>query len=200
MRILACLVLVASLFMLSCGPKRTVQRTDVNTTIDLSGRWNDTDSRLIAEEMIQDCLRGAWIDRFRSEKSGKTPVVVVGRVTNKSHEIINTETFVKDIERVLVNSGKVDFVADASQRQELRNERAEQLKNASDATAKGPGQEIGADFMIQGTLNSIIDEAGSERVVFYQVDLELTDIATNRKAWLLQKKIKKIVERAKDSW
>jgi hypothetical protein len=46
---------IAAALILGCaGPK--VKRTEVDETIDLSGRWNDTDSRLVAEEMIQDCL------------------------------------------------------------------------------------------------------------------------------------------------
>ncbi|OGQ95724.1 MAG: penicillin-binding protein activator LpoB [Deltaproteobacteria bacterium RIFOXYA12_FULL_61_11] len=193
------LLLMMSL-LVSCGPKRTVQRTDVNTTIDLSGRWNDTDSRLVAEEMIRDCLQSAWIGNFKSQNSGKSPVLIVGRVANKSHEIINTDTFMNDLERVLVNSGTVEFVADSTQRQQLRSERADQLQHSRDDTVKGPGKEIGADYMVQGSIATIVDEAGEQKVVFYQVDLELIHVESNRKVWMLQKKIKKIVERASNSW
>ncbi len=35
-----------------CGSGPKVIRKDVDTTIDLSGRWNDADSRMVSEAMI----------------------------------------------------------------------------------------------------------------------------------------------------
>ena len=39
-----------------CASTPRVDRLDVESTVDISGRWNDSDSRMVAEEMIQDCL------------------------------------------------------------------------------------------------------------------------------------------------
>jgi uncharacterized protein (TIGR02722 family) len=132
-----------------------------------------------------------------AQVAGRTPVVIVGTVLNRTHEHLNTQTFVKDLERALIQSGQVQFVADAGQRQEVRQERLDQSQNARADTVKPPGQESGADFMLQGTINSLVDELDSTRAVFYQVDLELIDIASNVKVWLGQKKVKKLVERSK---
>lgn len=176
-----------------CAGKR-VSRVDVDSVMDLSGRWNDTDSRLVAEEMIQDVLRRPWVDNF-VRKSGKPPTVIVGTVTNRSHEHISVQTFVKDLERELTNSGRVQFVASRSERQEIREERTDQQRHASEETAKGLGKEIGADYMLKGTINTILDESGGTRAVFYQVDLELFDVEKNVKVWAGQKKIKKVIER-----
>ena len=161
-----------------------------------SGRWNDTDSRVTAEEMIKDALERPWARRF-TQVSGREPVVIVGTVLNRTHEHLNTQTFVTDLERALINSGQVQFVADAGQRQEVRQERLEQANHARTDTVKPAGQESGADFMLQGTINTLVDELDSTKAVFYQVDLELIDIVSNVKVWLGQKKIKKLVERSK---
>jgi uncharacterized protein (TIGR02722 family) len=174
----------------------TVTRVPLEAPIDISGRWNDTDSRLTAEAMIKDALDRPWSQRF-AQVAGRTPVVIVGTVLNRTHEHLNTQTFVKDLERALIQSGQVQFVADAGQRQEVRQERLDQAQNARADTVKPPGQESGADFMLQGTINSLVDELDSTRAVFYQVDLELIDIASNVKVWLGQKKVKKLVERSK---
>ena len=56
--------------------------------------------------------------------------------------------------------------------------------------------EIGADLMLTGTINSVIDQEGGEQVVFYQIDMELTDIQSHRKLWLGDKKIKKYVSKS----
>ncbi len=181
----------------ACGQK--VTRVESDTVMDLSGNWNDTDSRLVADEMIQDALSRSWLTRFNREQ-GKPPTVIVGEVRNLSHEHINTRTFIADIERALINSGEVDFVASSEERQEIRSERKDQDLHASEETRKAMGQEIGADFMMKGTINTIIDAVSGEQVRFYQVDLTLIDLANNRKVWVGQKKIKKTIEKAGLRW
>ena len=168
-----------------------VERVTHDSVIDLSGKWNDTDSRLVAEEMLRDCLSSAWYKPY--EAQGKAPTVIVGSVRNKSHEHIETETFIKDIERTLINSGKVDFVANKTERDQLREERADQATNSSVDTRSAAGEESGAELMLIGTINSIVDKEGNKSVVFYQVNLELVNIESNRKLWIGDKKIKKYV-------
>ena len=182
------------LFLVACSSNQKVSRIDPNAVVDLSGRWNDTDSRLVADEMIKDCLSRPWYSNM-IQQEGANPTVVIGKVRNKSHEHINIETFIKDMERALINSGTVDFVASAPERQELRNEIESQAGNATDETRKDAGQEIGADLMLTGSLNSIIDQDGGEQVIFYQIDLELTDLQSHRKVWIGNKKIKKYISR-----
>ena len=174
----------------------SVTRGPVETPADLSGRWNDTDSRLTAEALIKDALDHPWSQRF-TQVAGRKPVVVVDTVLNRTHEQLNTQTFVKDLERVLMQSKQVQFAADAGQRQDLRQERLDQAQHARADAIKPTDQESGADFMLQGTINSLMDELDSARAVFYQVDLELIDIASNVKVWQGQKKVKKLVERSK---
>ncbi len=188
--------LVAAALILGCGGPK-VKRTEVDETIDLSGRWNDTDSRLVAEEMIHDCLSRPWLKQFKSDRSHKNPVVIVGTVLNQSHEHINTQVFVKNLERALINSGQVDFVASKEERKELREEKADQLKGFTDeATAKSISEETGADFMLKGSINSVKDEIKGKYVILYQANLELIHLETNKKAWIGEKQIKKYVKRA----
>ncbi|MCP4465794.1 MAG: penicillin-binding protein activator LpoB [Halieaceae bacterium] len=184
--------LLAILLLLSaCGTQ--VKRIDPNETVDLSGAWNDSDSRMVADEMIQDALSRPWISQF-SAKTGHPPTVIVGTVRNLSHEHINVNTFVADMERALINSGMVEFVASSSERGQVRDERVDQDLNASEATRNAAGQETGADFMLSGQINTIIDVEGKEQVRYYQVDLTLISMTNNRKVWMGQKKIKKFVK------
>jgi penicillin-binding protein activator len=190
-------VAITAVILSACNP--TVTRVEADAVTDLSGDWNDTDSRLVADEMVQDALSRAWLGRF-TQKSGKPPTVIVGEVRNLSHEHINTRTFIADIERALVNSGEVEFVASSQERQEIRDERMDQDLNAAEETRKAMGQETGADFMLKGSINTIIDAVSGEQARFYQVDLTLIDLATNRKVWLGQKKIKKTIEKSGVRW
>ncbi len=194
MRIYWALIL-ASLLLAGCGTTK-VTRIDADETVDLSGAWNDTDSRLVAEEMIADALAHPWTSNFAGQ-AGRAPAVIVGTVRNFSHEHINMNTFVADIERALINSGRVDFVASSDERGEIREERVDQDLNASEETRNEAGQETGADFILKGQINTIVDAEEDEQVRYYQVDLSLISLADNRKVWLGQKKIKKLVENAK---
>jgi len=194
------LIFIMVLALSGCASVPKVERKDIDTTIDLSGRWNDADSRMVSEEMIQDCLNRPWIKRFGARHGGKIPTVIVGMVKNRSHEHINVQTFVKNLERALINSGEVQFVATRGEREGIREERLDMAKNASDETVKGPGQETGADYMLVGTINTIRDDIESEAVMFYQTNLELIDMANNLKVWIGEKKVKKYIEKSKLGW
>ena len=187
-------------FFTGCASSPKVERQEVDTTIDLSGRWNDTDSRLVSEEMIADCLRRPWVEKYKAQNDGRIPTVIVGQVKNRSHEHINVQTFVKDLERALINSGQVQFVASRGEREGIREERVDMARNASDETMKEAGQEIGADYMLIGVINTIRDDIGNKAVMYYQVDLELIDMANNLKVWIGDKKIKKLIKKPKVKW
>ncbi len=177
-----------------CGHETKVTRVDAGVVTDLSGRWNDTDSRMVAEAMVKEALEYPWLGNF-SQSQHRQPVVIVGTILNNSHEHINVQTFVTDLERELTNSQKVTFVAGKNEREEVRAERKEQAVYAREDTQKAPGKEIGADYMMKGTIATILDEADGTRATFYQVDLQMIDLENNAKVWFGQKKIKKVIEK-----
>ena len=183
-------LVVLTIALINGCANRKITRVDPNETIDLSGRWNDSDSRLVSEEMIGDVLTSAWLPRY-TKANDKRPVVVVGLVENKSHEHINSETFIKDVEKAIIRDGNIRLVVAGEKRNELRKERAEQQDYASPETTKKWGKELGADFILQGTINSIVDAYKKQKVVTYQIDLQLTNIETNEVVWMGDKKIKK---------
>ena len=177
----------------ACGKK--VRRIDPEETTDLSGYWNDTDSRIVSDDMIADCLSHPWIQDHAIEYDAK-PVVIVGSVRNRSTEHIAVGTFIRDLERALVNSGQVRVVANPLEREELRDEREEQQDWAREETRKQLRAETGADYMLNGVIDTIIDKEGGTEVKFYQIDLYLTGIENNERVWIGQSKIKKEISRS----
>ncbi len=184
--------MLAALLLAGSCQRRTVTRVDTDRAIDLSGRWNDTDSRLVAEEMISDVLNRPWLERF-TQQNGRAPVVIVGDVRNRSHEHIDAETFIRNMEREFVNSGLVRLVQDAEFREQIREERADQHEFADPETVAQWRRETGADYMLTGTMNSIVDQYRRDRVIYYQVNLELSHMETNEKVWIGEKQIRKTV-------
>ena len=189
------LVLGTVVFVNGCGKSVEVARVDSGKEIALTDKWNDEDSRLVAEEMINDMLSYPWISQFNQRFPGKEPLVTVQRVRNKSHEHIAVDTFVNDVKRAVIRSGKAGFIATLEERQDTRAELADQDMNASADTRMEMGEEDGANFALSGTINSIVDQLDGQRVTYYQVDLKLINLQTAREVWNGSKKIKKFMER-----
>ncbi|HWV71938.1 MAG TPA: penicillin-binding protein activator LpoB, partial [Pseudosphingobacterium sp.] len=189
---LALAITASSVFIFSCA--RQVTRVSPDEAIDISGNWNNTDSRMVADEMTKTILGSGWLSDHLEKQAGKKPVVIVGMVQNKSHEHIDAETFVKDVEKAFLQTQRVRLVQGGKKREELRAEKADQQDNASLSTMKKFGLENGADYILQGSINSIVDSHKRQKVVYYQVNLELTDIQTNEVVWIGEKKIAKYVK------
>lgn len=194
---ITCLLLLLTFFVTGCATD--VERLDPTEITDLTGKWNDTDSREVSEEMIQDISTQSFMGIYAA-KFGHKPTVIVGNIRNLSSEHIQTGTFIKDLERELTNSGSVIFVANPYERGQLRTERKEQQQWARPETRKKVRAETGADFMLIGSIKTIFETENRTTVKFYQVDLELIELQTNEKQWIGSKKIKKQVKKPFFRW
>lgn len=188
------LLLVAAIAITGAGCARQVTRIAPEQAIDLSGRWNDVDSRLVADALIEQSFAADWVTSHMRVRGGESPTVIVGTVRNRSMEHIPVTTFVRDLERAYVNSGQVRLVAAGAERDELRAEREDQQEFASAATRNRLGMEQGASHMLQGEIQSIEDREGRRRVVYYQVDVTLVDLESNSRVWVGQHRIKKYIQ------
>jgi uncharacterized protein (TIGR02722 family) len=191
--ILNAVLFIIAFLTLQCGT--SVQRLQTTKVVDLSGRWNDTDARLVAEEMVEDFMKSPFRVNYTNTHA-KQPIIIVGNILNKSHEHIEPEPFIKSIERELINNQSIRIVEHGLFREKLREERVENPLSDKSIDKKY-GRELGADFMLLGTINTIVDTKaeGKRNVVYYQVDLNLVDLQTNETLWIGQKKIKKYVKK-----
>jgi uncharacterized protein (TIGR02722 family) len=192
-------VAVFGLLLTACSSTPKVSRVSADTQTDLSGYWNDSDVRIVCESLINDCLNSPRVAQAIAAKRGKTPVVLVGSFKNDSSEHIDTSIISSTMEVSIFNSGKLDFVAGGSTRDELRAEREDQQGNASRRSAAEEKNETGADFLLTGTVKTIIDKAGNQTVRTYFVTAEMSNIETNARMWMGQNnEIKKVIVRPKN--
>ncbi|MDR0495190.1 MAG: penicillin-binding protein activator LpoB [Treponema sp.] len=190
---------VVALLLVSCASSGGVQRVDAGTQTDLTGFWNDTDVKIVCESLINDCLASPRVDQAIKVMGGKTPMVLVGSFRNDSMEHIDTSIIASRMETVIFNSGKMDFVAGGGTRAELRAERQDQQSNASEATAAALANETGANFMLFGSVKTMVEKAGNQTVRTYFVYAEMTNVETNQRMWMGENsEIKKIVTQAKN--
>ena len=177
-----------------CSSAPEVTRVSADTQTDLSGYWNDTDVRLVSETIIKDCLSSPRVAQFEKNK-GELPVVIVGTFRNDSDEHIDTSIITKKMEAAIINSGKAEFVASKTERSEIRDERQEQQSWSSEATAKAIANETGADYILIGSVKTIVDKAGKYATRTYYVYAELIDVESNKKIWMgSNEEIKKVIK------
>jgi len=192
------IVVVLSIFLIlaACGTTTSVRRVQSGTEADLSGYWNARDVRIVCDSLIRDCLSSARVEQAIRAAGSRKPTVIVGRFRNESSEHIDTSIISSIMENVIFNSGKLDFVAGGSTRDDVRQERQDQQSNASEDTAAALGREIGADFILTGSVRTIVDREGNRSIRTYFVTAELSNIETNARIWMGQNnEITKVIVR-----
>lgn len=192
--VIAFMLITLALLVSGCSSAPQVTRVSSDTQTDLSGYWNDSDVRIVSESVIKDCLSSPRVAQFEKDK-GKLPVVIVGTFRNDSDEHIDTSIITKKMETAIINSGKADFVASKTERSEIRDERQEQQSWSSEDTAKAIANETGADYMLIGSVKTIVDKAGKFSTRTYYVYAELIDVESNKKIWMgSNEEIKKVIK------
>lgn len=194
---------VSFAFLSSCSSTPKVSRVDAGTQVDLSGYWNDSDVRIVCDALINDCINSPRVAQAIaqiSREKGRNPLVIVGKFKNDSDEHLDTSVISKTMEVAIFNSGKIDFVADRGDRDALRTERYDQDDwGAGETSGNDLDNEAGADFMLTGSVKTVVDQAGGQSVRTYFVDAAMTNIRTNARMWMGQNSgVKKVIKRPKN--
>lgn len=192
------LIVALAVFLTACSTVQ-VDRVRATKNIDLSGDWNDTDIRQVSEALTTSALKGSWFSTF-SKSNKRNPVVIVGRFTNMSSERIDTSIITKKFESALIESGKIILVSDSVEREFIRDERSDQQIYADPKTTKALAMETGADFMLIGSVKTVIDSEKNRSVKTYYVSAQLVDLESTRVVWLDESTIKKVISRSAFSW
>jgi uncharacterized protein (TIGR02722 family) len=194
--LIVAIVLMTIVVLSSCSSGINVSRIDSSKKIDLSGNWNDTDIQIVTKALVDSSLKSNWIDQFRV-RNGKNPTVVIGTIINRSSEHIDTAIIAKRFEMALINTNRVDMVADIDLREQVRQEREEQQYYASEESSVALGKELGANFLLQGAVRTVVDQVSGRSVRTYYVSAELIDIETSRKIWVGEESIRKMITQPK---
>jgi hypothetical protein len=104
--------------------------------------------------------------------------------------------FTKQIEAALIRSNRVDVVSSLEEAADNRDERADQATHAGDESAKSQGQELASDFLLNGWILASDDRASGKLLRAYLTSVEIVETQNNKKAWVGQKRIKKLITSA----
>lgn len=176
-----------------------VKRVESDTLTDLDGFWNDNDVKIVCENLIEQCINSPAVRRKSAKiesETGDMPFAIIGKIENNSSEHIDTSIIENKFRNAIINSGAMNFVASRNERDYLREEKIDQQDSTADA--KKLDNETAADYMLIGTVKSIVQKEGKKAVRAYFVDVQLVDIETNRILWTGEDdSIKKIVKKSK---
>ncbi len=182
-------------FMLlaACAPKAFVKgKYDDNVEKEnlMNDQWSETDMQVAVKSMVDSLVANPSIAALKTP-----PDVIVTQLQNKTSEHIDTQSIMDMIRVELTNSGKVSFL-DKEARKDISEEYDYQNSGmVSNDTKKSAGSQIGADYIINGRLDSIVQEVGKDKSVYYKLTLNLTSIKTSRIVWTNQKQIRKLFKK-----
>lgn len=179
-----------------CLSTQTTQWLHPDTVLDVGDKWNDTDSKRVAEEMIGDALSRPWLRQHQEDNNGKNPVVVIGKITSWCREYVNTHIFIDYLQAALTQSGEVTFVENKGADAYIQDKQESTVFHDSGETAKQAAGGADADYQLLGEVNSVTNLQGESYIKFYLVNLSLVNIETNEKIWIGEKKIKKMLTRS----
>lgn len=189
-----CALFLSFVLVLSgCGPKAFVKGdydSDVNRKNLLNDNWSETDMQNIVKDLVASLTSHNVI-----ANANKPPVVMVTQLQNKTSEHIDTQSIMDMVRVELMRGGRVSFI-DKEARQDISEEYNYQNSGAvAEETKKGPGGQIGSDFIINGRLDSIVQEVGKEKTIYYKVTLNLTNLKTSQIVWSDYKQIRKLFKK-----
>ena len=146
--------------------------------------YNFSDKNRIVSDMVDSLLGKAPLSAATDR-----PVVIVYGIANRTDEHISTSGITDDIRQKLVETGKLRFINE-TQRENIARETEYQAGNSVNPDTRiKMARQIGAKYMLTGTLRSI--EKKQPRQVrlkkkvlkYYSLNLELTDLETSIIEW-----------------
>lgn len=176
-------------FVMGCGPRAFVKGDydeNVNETNLLTDQWSESDMQQAVKDLVDSATA-----HYAVRSAPRPPIVMVTRLQNKTSEHIDTQSIMDMVRVELMRGGRVSFV-DKAAREDISEEYDYQNSGiVSRETKKGAGGQIGADFIVNGRLDSIVQQAGRDKTVYYKVTLNMTNLKTGIIVWSDYKQIRK---------
>lgn len=175
-------------FINGCAPRAFTkgEYDDPNKVILLDDKFNENDMQLVANQLVNS------LGEFSKVKNAsQPPIVMVGTVRNRTSEHIDVKSLTDKIRTELIKSGKFRF-SDKTSRDEVSEEYEYQSGGLVDQkTSAKKGKQVGVQYLITGDIGSNVQQVGKDKVIFYIVTLNLTELESNLIEWSDNKEIRK---------
>jgi penicillin-binding protein activator len=162
-------------FLAGCASVKTV---DVSKAPAITAKYDQGDLLTWGQLMSDSILSHPFPPAGESQ-----PIVVDMGIQNRTGSHIDTQAIADTITTKLMDSGKVR-IANAARRDELLKEQGYQLANCTEQTRTQIGRQLGAKYMLTGSLVEISEKEAphvrmsKQQDVYYQLTCEITDLET----------------------
>lgn len=183
-----CSLVVLGLTGCSSAPRAfTGGQYDDPTRVELlDDKFNEADMQQMADTMIKAMVSCGYI-----ANAPKPPIVIVEKVANRTQDHIDMASMTNMIRTALINSGKVRFV-DKEARETLDEEYEYNAGgNVSEVTQKKRGKQVGADYILNGSLSTNVQEVGGTKFVYYKLTMNLTNLESSTIDCTQEKELRK---------
>ncbi|MFN3455318.1 MAG: penicillin-binding protein activator LpoB [Pseudobdellovibrio sp.] len=182
------LLLTILMLMFSCAQKAFVKGDyeDPEKQNLLNDQWSETDMQVVVKNLTASMLAHPAIANAKTP-----PIVMFTKLQNKTSDHIDMQSIVDMMTVELSQSGKIAFVNKQAREDVAEEYNYQNSGMVSEETKKTAGGQIGADYIVDGRLDSITQTVDKEKTVYYKLTLNLTNLKTNIIVWTNHKEIRK---------
>lgn len=165
---------ISSLVLAGCSTDKAFHKGEYDdpTRVELlDDKYNEADMQQMADTIIRAMVACPYI-----ANAPKQPIVIVEKVQNRTEEHIDTVSLTDKIRTALIKTGKVRFV-NKQERGTLDEEYDYNAAgNVSGPTQKKRGKQIGADYILSGSMATNVQQVGKEKYIYYKLTMNLTNM------------------------
>ncbi|MFZ9035447.1 MAG: penicillin-binding protein activator LpoB [Francisellaceae bacterium] len=192
-------IFLSAVLVTGCASTGSVNYVDPQGVDTTSIGFGSTDLQTTTQKMVGGMLSSPAIARITAD--GKQPVVFFSTIRNETSEHINTGMLANTVSTEIINSGKFQFT-DMSQVKQMKEQMDYQSESGmvDQATATKMGQQIGAQYMLYGSIADMQAMNADQQSLFFLITLKMIDLKTGIIVWQDQKQIRKVQKRSGFGW
>ena len=178
------MILLPAVVALVAGCTVSTRNVSPEEELNYDETYNFTDKKKIVKTLVESLATkppiGGSTDR---------PIIVVYGIANRTSEHISTSGITDEIRKEILQTGKARFVNKEQRENIIQETEYQDSGRVSQATRIKQARQLGAKYMLTGTLRSIEKKEGRQfrltkkNYIYYSLNLELTDLETSLIEW-----------------
>jgi len=160
-----------------------VKDDDVNNMPAFDAKYGPQDLRKLSQQIAEEIADSAFVKALPGN-----PVMIIYGVQPRTETFVDTKALTDRIRTTLMQNSKIRFV-NKSRRQDLMKEQGYQAANATDDSRTAVGKQMGAKYMMTGSLIEMKKQTGKQvrvsksELMYYQLTFDISDLETGIIVW-----------------
>lgn len=163
--------------------RASTKSVDVSDEIHMRETFDYSDMRDFTEKVATELAASDF-----AASAEEKPVLMVAGIQNRTSQYLDTKNLSDRIRTLLFKTGKFRFI-NAARRDDLLKEQGYQAQHASLDTQRKIGQQLGAGYMLSGSITEMKHTSprqvrvSKQKLNYYKLTVEVTDLDTGELMW-----------------